>query len=345
MCEAKPGKRCSTEACEDLAKTSVAYSQTHPGAPEVNPLPIPEAMDVTIGRSGVSWDATLSDLQVEAGDSLSFYGSEVGDDAISRLELVRDETGYRAEATVPLDIESRLPEAAGFEGDDAARTDWLNERSAAIETYLTERYGLDGLYGDDWDHQEAAFSQDVRDYHTVNQAYSRLRDRSKITDLHNETNGAFGSPNTYNDLARHLKALDDIASETDGAELRDRLKHLHARASINATPEGEKVGYRQQSKAIAKRLRELPHKTTDITSADQLREGDVVQMVRDGRTNDYVVVRTRTSEFGDPAYRTAATLGVVGGRGYTFTLNTPDLAPSAITKTIVQRIDPAPDNA
>ena len=343
MCEAKPGVRCAGDTCAQADVTREAYAAAHPGGPEVSTLPIDEAM------TDKPWDSlgedpepvAVSSLGIAPGDSHWVSGHELGDNILDHMEIVQDfEGNYRVEGTVALDIEEQLCEAARIDGDHQARFDWLSKRADAIDGYLMERYGLDGITGEGWGFVEAKFTRDLAPDADTADAYSELYDNTKMVDLHNETDqGTFGSPYVYSQLAQHLAALDEIKGETSGDALRTRLLDAHRRSVMNDTPEGERVALRRQNKAIATRLKELPHTTRRVTRVSDLRVGDVVEVTRDGRVGQYVVQRAEHAELGDPTYRASVSLGAIGGRGYSLTLHTPDLAPDAMTRTVIDCIE------
>lgn len=176
-------------------------------------------------------DPLVSDLGIGPGDSHYMSGPEAGSDIFMSVEILRDDEGvYRVEGSMPMDMVDAFHQMSRFTDNGASETDpkggagvysdeqvaraetWLEDHAQLIESFLTDRYGLELDGGcDTWSEQTISFTAELDPAtDTVGSAAHQLETATKAIELYNETDaGTFGSPYVWRELADHYDRWED----------------------------------------------------------------------------------------------------------------------------------------
>ncbi|KQO98732.1 hypothetical protein [Leifsonia sp. Leaf264] len=148
---------------------------------------------------------------IEHGDGEQYMPSVIGHAYADRIEVSRSSEG-KLRITGGIVVN---PVAAVGEEISGDIDTYLNYHVDAFEAWVKEKYGAD-VDGYTWEDVELQFTVEETDENpfplTIEGAAERMEKETKIVELHNSLNGAYGNNSMYgfnHDLMIHLKCLDE----------------------------------------------------------------------------------------------------------------------------------------
>jgi hypothetical protein len=176
-----------------------------------------DSIDFYQQRLGISSSAFE---HIAPGDEEYFSGDELNDNAIDFINVQRtdddndDPSHIFAEAGVTLNFED-WAEGCGVEDTDK----WLNENQNEIDMWIRHNYDdlrLDGGGGDQWSSQQLTTIVDWDNEddtpRTMIDMETAVIEQTKLSDLHNDLNGAYGTGHSHGFWGRlelHLEGVAD----------------------------------------------------------------------------------------------------------------------------------------
>lgn len=157
-------------------------------------------------------DRTPLEFDDEGFADIDVNGNEVLE-SMDVMAMDDDEGNFHAfvvTGRTVIDFHRQLPESWSKKQKD----EWLNDHNKDIEKFLNDRYGVQGINGDDWEYQVADFTQEFSgDTITEEEAVNAIWEDTKIVTLANELDrGSFGHENFDRVFAEALEIPEDDPS-------------------------------------------------------------------------------------------------------------------------------------
>jgi hypothetical protein len=178
-------------------------------------IPAPPAAEV-IDRfiPDLSWPEAVE------GDFIVLNGSDLYDDTIDSLEISAhfDDNGVRSLSVVATISVNFRELTDGL--DDEKSDEYLNAHFDAIESWLVENYGARVGGNDSWEDGGVEFVVSGADLDQpfptdVDSVENLVTEKTQLTKLHNELNGAYGGSlyGFFGSLRAHLDELDGVDAD------------------------------------------------------------------------------------------------------------------------------------